>query len=86
MNVAVIRTVPVSGVERVLQEMVPETDAICSVRCSHCGALNTCNSSRGFRAATGAVKVRQPDGDGSAQPRPGNPIRGAAASCKSAQR
>jgi hypothetical protein len=38
---AVIRTVPVSEVERVLLELVPEADAICSARCSHCGALNT---------------------------------------------
>jgi hypothetical protein len=37
---AVIRTIPVAEVESALREMA-RTDAVCSARCSHCGAVTT---------------------------------------------
>ena len=36
---AVIRTLPVADVERVMAEL-DQTDEICSARCPHCGAVN----------------------------------------------
>jgi hypothetical protein len=35
-----IRTVPVADVEKAVFELA-QADAICSARCTHCGALNT---------------------------------------------
>jgi hypothetical protein len=37
---AVIRTVPLADVERVVRELAA-TDAVCSAVCTHCGAVNT---------------------------------------------
>lgn len=37
---AVIRIIPVAEVENTLRELA-RTDAICSVPCSHCGAVTT---------------------------------------------
>jgi hypothetical protein len=37
---AVIRSVPLADVERVVLEF-DETDAVCSAVCTHCGELNT---------------------------------------------
>ena len=37
---ALILTVPVGEVERAMLAMA-QTDAICSARCTHCGAVNT---------------------------------------------
>jgi hypothetical protein len=37
---AVIRTVPLADVERIVLEL-DATDAICSAVCTHCGAVNT---------------------------------------------
>jgi hypothetical protein len=37
---AVIRTVPVADVERVVKEL-GQTDTICSARCTHCGAVSS---------------------------------------------
>jgi hypothetical protein len=37
---AVIRTVPVGDIERVVKDLA-QTDTICSAHCTHCGAVNS---------------------------------------------